>query len=109
MTNEFPAALPLLSTNEAHACSCCSPAGAAGSAPAADGAVSETFGVQGMTCSHCVSSVTEELSSLPGVTGVAVDLNAGGVSQVTVSSDLPIDRGAVSAAVDEAGYSLASA
>ncbi|KQY96321.1 hypothetical protein ASD19_10325 [Microbacterium sp. Root53] len=60
-----------------------------------------------MTCSHCVSSVTEELSALPGVQRVSVDLVAGGVSTVTVDSDAPLDADAVAAAVDEAGYTLA--
>jgi copper chaperone CopZ len=48
-----------------------------------------TFAVTGMTCSHCVTAVTEELSALPGVTEVSVDLVAGGTSTVTVTSDSP--------------------
>ncbi|MFC6561985.1 heavy-metal-associated domain-containing protein [Actinoplanes utahensis] len=59
-----------------------------------------------MTCSHCVQSVTEELSALPGVTDVAVDLASGGV---TVASESPLSDEAVRAAVDEAGYELADA
>ena len=35
-----------------------------------------TVNVSGMTCGHCVSSVTEELSEIPGVTSVDVDLHA---------------------------------
>lgn len=42
--------------------------------------------VSGMTCGHCVSSVTEELEAVDGVERVAVDLNAGGISTVTISS-----------------------
>lgn len=60
--------------------------------------------VNGMTCQHCVASVTEEISEVPGVVGVEVDLPSG---QVTVTSDEPIDRSLVAAAVDEAGYTLA--
>jgi copper chaperone CopZ len=63
-----------------------------------------TYTVTGMTCSHCVSSVTEELTELPGVTDVKVDLASGAV---TVTSDAPLDTDAVRAAVDEAGYALA--
>jgi len=66
-----------------------------------------TIEVTGMTCDHCVRAVTTELSAIPGVTGVEVDLNAGGTSPVTVTSDTGIDPQALAAAVDEAGYDLA--
>lgn len=69
----------------------------------------ETFPVVGMTCGHCVQAVTAEVTALPGVTDVVVDLVAGGTSQVTVTSDAPLARDDVAAAVDEAGYALASA
>lgn len=65
-----------------------------------------TVAVTGMTCSHCVRAVTDELSMLPGVIGVTVDLIADGVSPVTVTSDGPLDPEQVAAAVDEAGYAL---
>lgn len=64
----------------------------------------ETFKVTGMTCGHCVSSVTSEVSKLDGVTKVDVDLASG---SVTVESDLPIDKVAIASAVDEAGFALA--
>jgi copper chaperone len=63
-----------------------------------------TFTVVGMTCAHCVASVTEEVTQIPGVTDVDVDLGSG---QLTVRSDGPVDDRAVQAAVDEAGYELA--
>ena len=62
--------------------------------------------VQGMTCGHCVNSVTEELTELDGVTAVDVDLVSGGTSKVTVTSDAPLDDATVRAAVDEAGYQV---
>jgi len=65
-----------------------------------------TYHVVGMTCSHCVDAVTEEVSALSGVRGVDVDLATGAV---TVSSDTPLEPAAVAAAVDEAGYELADA
>ncbi|MBC9002220.1 heavy-metal-associated domain-containing protein [Micromonospora aurantiaca (nom. illeg.)] len=65
-----------------------------------------TYQVNGMTCGHCVNSVSTELSALPGVTDVQVDL-AGG--RVTVTSQNPLDVDAVRAAVDEAGYDLVGA
>jgi copper chaperone len=64
-----------------------------------------TYTVNGMNCGHCVSSVTEELSAIEGVTGVEVDLPSGAV---TVTSTSSVDEGAVRAAVEEAGYDLAS-
>ncbi len=65
------------------------------------------YGVTGMTCGHCVQSVTEEISALPGVKSVSVELAPGGTSEVTVVSDEPLDADAVRGAVDEAGYTLA--
>ena len=62
-----------------------------------------TYTVSGMTCSHCVSSVTEEVTNIPGVTDVQVDLASGAV---TITSETPVEETAVKAAVDEAGYEL---
>ena len=62
-----------------------------------------TYTVTGMTCGHCVSAVTEEVTQVPGVTAVDVDLASG---RLTVTSDAPVDDDAVRAAVDEAGYAL---
>jgi copper chaperone len=65
----------------------------------------QTWTVSGMTCGHCVSSVTEEVSELPGVADVAVDLESG---RLTVSSAEPLTDDQVRAAVEEAGYSVTS-
>ncbi len=65
-----------------------------------------TYTVVGMTCGHCVSSVTEEVSQVPGVTDVDVDLASGGL---TVIGDTEVDDAAVRAAVEEAGYQVAGA
>jgi copper chaperone len=64
----------------------------------------QTFTVQGMTCAHCVQAVTAELTKLPGVSSVGVDLATGFVS---VASNEQLNRAAVADAVDEAGYELA--
>jgi len=64
-----------------------------------------TYTVTGMTCGHCVASVTEEISEIDGVTDVAVDLPTGAV---TVTSKKPLDESEVRAAVEEAGYQLAA-
>lgn len=64
-----------------------------------------TYTVTGMTCGHCVGSVQTEVSQIPGVTEVAVDLTSG---QVTVTSEAPIAIETLRASIDEAGYELAS-
>ncbi|WP_067670474.1 heavy-metal-associated domain-containing protein [Nocardia miyunensis] len=66
---------------------------------------SSTYTVTGMTCGHCVASVRKEIGLIDGVTGVEVDLASG---RVQVESANPVDQAAVAAAVDEAGYQLAS-
>ncbi|MBX7555576.1 cation transporter [Streptomyces sp. tea 10] len=65
-----------------------------------------TVNVSGMTCGHCVASVKEELAEVPGVTSVAVDLTAGGVSPVTIESSRELTSDEISAAVEEAGYAI---
>jgi copper chaperone CopZ len=66
-----------------------------------------TYGVDGMTCGHCTSAVIEELTKLPGVREVAVELAAGATSWVRVVSDAELDKSQVRDAVEEAGYELA--
>ena len=63
-----------------------------------------TYTVTGMTCGHCVASVTEEVPEIAGVQDVEVVLETGAV---TVTSTEPLDGAAVRAAVEEAGYVLA--
>jgi copper chaperone len=60
--------------------------------------------VSGMTCGHCVSSVREEVGSIPGVTAVDVDLASG---KVTIDSERLVEADAIKSAVEEAGYQLA--
>ena len=61
------------------------------------------YTVEGMTCQHCVASVQEEVSEVPGVQDVAVDLASGRVD--VTGSD--VDDAAVRAAVEDAGYRVA--
>ncbi len=63
-----------------------------------------TYTVTGMTCGHCVSSVSAEVGAVPGVEAAAVDLETG---TLTVTSPAPVDRQLISEAVAEAGYLLA--
>ena len=63
-----------------------------------------SYTVSGMTCGHCVASVTEEVQELAGVEQVDVVLETG---ELTVTSTDPLDRSVVADAVEEAGYRLA--
>jgi copper chaperone len=68
-----------------------------------------TYAVTGLTCEHCVTAVSEELTRLDGVSAVSVELVPGGRSAVTVTSAAPLPADAIAAALDEAGdYSLVS-
>ncbi|GAA2002770.1 heavy-metal-associated domain-containing protein [Catenulispora subtropica] len=91
-------------------CSCCAAPSAdavAATEPkettVSENATTAVYTVSGMTCGHCVKSVTEEVSAIAGVTAVDVDLASG---KVTVTSTAPLAEKDVEAAVDEAGYVL---
>jgi len=58
-----------------------------------------------MHCGHCVASVTDEVRTIPGVRDVQVDLGSG---ELVITSDTAIPTQAIEAAVDEAGYTLAT-
>ncbi|GLX10708.1 heavy-metal-associated domain-containing protein [Microbispora sp. NBRC 16548] len=66
--------------------------------------MTSTYTVTGMTCGHCVSSVSEEVGAVAGVTDVRVDLSSG---LLTVETDGGVDDAAIVAAVREAGYDVA--
>ena len=68
--------------------------------------ITSEYLVSGMHCHHCASSVTEEVCAVSGVTDVKVDLASG---QLIVISDTEIPFESIEAAVDEAGYSVATA
>jgi copper ion binding protein len=68
-----------------------------------ENATTTVYTVSGMTCGHCVTSVTEEVGAIDGVQKVDVVLETGAV---TVTSAAPLSVEAVQAAVDEAGYTL---
>lgn len=62
----------------------------------------QSYVVEGMTCAHCVASVTEEVSEVPGVEAIEIDLNSGDL-QVTGEN---VSDDAVRAAVETAGYKV---
>jgi copper chaperone len=59
-----------------------------------------TYTVAGMTCDHCKKAVTAEVSAVPGVESVRVDLDT---KVVTVAGE-GLDDAALRAAIEEAGY-----
>lgn len=92
------------------ACSCTTDATTATIETDSDAALAEQSGhtseftVMGMTCGHCVGSVTQEVQQINGVRDVLVDLETGAL---TVAADQPLQREAVTAAVRRAGYDVA--
>ena len=65
---------------------------------------SSEYTVTGMTCGHCVASVTEEVQEISGVSDVQVDLSTG---RLRFTREHPVSDADVRAAVEEAGYQLA--
>ena len=53
-----------------------------------------------MTCEPCRTAVAQELSAVPGVESVAVDLD----TKLVKVSGHPLEDAALRAAIDEAGY-----
>ena len=64
------------------------------------------FGVTGLTCNHCVMTVSRAAALVPGVTGVSIDLVANGQSTLHLESDTAVDVAAIEKAIDDAGYEL---
>jgi copper chaperone len=62
-----------------------------------------TYSVPGISCGHCRTAITAEVSGVAGVSAVDVDL-AGKVVTVTGAG---VDGAAVRDAIDEAGYDIA--
>ncbi|TQM09846.1 heavy-metal-associated domain-containing protein [Pseudonocardia kunmingensis] len=67
---------------------------------------SSTYTVEGMTCDHCAGSVSSEVTKIPGVTDISVDVKAG---RLTIVSDEPVPASVVEEAVEEAGYTIVPA
>jgi copper chaperone CopZ len=60
--------------------------------------------VTGMTCEHCEKAVRAEISAIPGVSQVDVDVASG---EVRILAEPSPERATLRAAVEEAGYQLA--
>ena len=63
------------------------------------------YTVVGMTCNSCAMTVTEEVTQVPGVQDVSVELATG---RLTVTSGSTLDPALIKAAVEDAGYRLAT-
>ena len=66
------------------------------------------FAVTGLTCNHCVMTVTRAVAEVDGVSAGRIDLVPNGESTVHIDSDSDVDRGLVADAVTGAGYQLVS-
>jgi copper ion binding protein len=62
-----------------------------------------TFTVPGMTCGHCEAAVKQEVGGVTGVSDVSVDL----ATKLVTVTGAALDREAIVAAIDEAGYDVA--
>jgi copper chaperone len=62
--------------------------------------------VKGMSCQHCVMSVTKALNQLEGIQNVQVDLQKGEV-RFDNTKALALNR--IEKAIEEAGYQVVSA
>jgi copper chaperone len=63
------------------------------------------YRVQGMTCDHCLRTVSTEVGKVEGVHDVDVQLATG---EVTVTGET-LDDNAIRTAIEEAGYEMAAA
>lgn len=59
---------------------------------------STDYTVRGMTCDHCAGSVSAEVTKIPGVTGVDVDVKGG---RLTVKAEQPVSDADVTEAVED--------
>ena len=106
-TLDLRTSLPLLPTPTG-SCGCCAPRTTSDPTPTTDDAENQigtvdAFAVTGMTCGHCVVAVTDEVSAIPGVTDVTVDLAPNSTSTLRVISEQGVTRDQIAAALDEAG------
>ena len=62
--------------------------------------------VTGLTCNHCVMTVSRAAAMVPGVTGVSIDLVPNGQSTLHVESEAAVDAEQLEKAIDDAGYEL---
>ena len=64
-----------------------------------------TIKVKGMSCQHCVASVTKALAGIEGVTNVQVSLEKG---EATFNEKSPVSEDAIKDAITEIGFEVVS-
>lgn len=77
-------------------------------APVVSSTLTTEIKISGMTCSHCVASVTEELKEVSGISNIDIILDAQGISTAVLTSTAPLDHAILREAVGEAGYAVES-
>ncbi|MDP9363961.1 MAG: heavy-metal-associated domain-containing protein [Chloroflexota bacterium] len=65
----------------------------------------QTYQVPDVSCQHCVRAITDELTKLPGVQQVGVDLDT---KLVTVEHDGSVSDQQLRQGIEEAGYDIAA-
>jgi copper ion binding protein len=70
-----------------------------------DDKMATTLKVKGMSCQHCVMSVTKALNQLEGVKDVQVDLAKG---EVRFESTKEVASNRIAKAIEDAGYEIIS-
>lgn len=63
--------------------------------------MSKSIEVKGMSCQHCVASVTDALSKVPGVKDLNVSLED---AKATFEEDSPVDMQKVKDAISAIGF-----
>ena len=63
-----------------------------------------TIKIKGMSCAHCVASVTKALSDIAGISEVHVNLSSGEASFTLEKGELPEE--AIRAAIDKIGFEV---
>jgi copper chaperone len=61
------------------------------------------YSVPGVSCEHCRTAITQEVTAVAGVESVVVDLDG----KIVSVGGADVDDAAVRAAIDEAGYDVA--
>jgi copper ion binding protein len=67
------------------------------------GMVMDKIKIQGMSCQHCVMSVTKALGTIPGVKNLRVDLVKG---EATFENTQNASAEVIRKAVEDAGYKV---
>ena len=63
-----------------------------------------TIRIKGMSCAHCVASVTKALSDIDGIRDVHVTLSSGEASFELTKGEMPME--AIRTAIDRIGFEV---